>query len=38
MKKTFTDIGELKKSSIKETFKAFSSDENGLSYSSIKEF
>ena len=37
MKKTFTDIGELKKLSIDETFKTFSSDENGLSDSSLKE-
>lgn len=37
MKKTFTDIGELKKLSIDETFKTFSSDENGLSDSSLQE-
>ncbi|HKI89992.1 MAG TPA: plasma-membrane proton-efflux P-type ATPase [Draconibacterium sp.] len=37
MKQTFTDIGELKKLSIDETFKTFSSDENGLSDSSIQE-
>ncbi len=37
MKKTFTDIGELKKLSLKETFKAFVSDENGLSDTSLQE-
>lgn len=37
MKKTFSDIGELKKLSVKETFQTFSSDENGLSASSAKD-
>ncbi|HKI89933.1 MAG TPA: plasma-membrane proton-efflux P-type ATPase, partial [Draconibacterium sp.] len=37
MKKTLTDIGELKQLSIDEAFKAFSSDENGLSDSSLQE-
>lgn len=37
MKKTFTDIGELKQLTIEEAFKTFSSDENGLSDSSLQE-
>ncbi len=37
MKKTFTDISELKQLSVDEAFKAFTSDENGLSGSSLQE-
>ena len=37
MKKTFTDISELKQLSVDEAFKTFSSDENGLSDSSLQE-
>ncbi len=37
MKKTFTDISELKQLSVEEAFKTFSSDENGLSDSSLQE-
>ena len=37
MKKAFTDINELKQLAVDEAFKAFSSDENGLSDSSLQE-